>query len=73
MRSLTNFALYFGLHKELRLCGGLRDIRCGSTVCNNRSSTIVAIVGRKSSCHEVLCMTGNPKMQEGANVRQGFK
>jgi hypothetical protein len=76
VKSFTNFALYFGLHKELRSRGGIRDIRCGSTPCNNvcgRSSTIVANVRGKSVCHEVLCMTGSPKIQEGANVHQGFK
>jgi hypothetical protein len=77
VRSFTNFALYFGLlNKKIGISGGIRDIRCGSTPCSNmcdRSSTIVAIVRRKSGCHEVLFMTGSPNMQERENVRRGFK
>jgi hypothetical protein len=77
VRSFTNFALYFGLlGKKLRLCGGISDIRCGSTPYNNmcgRIFAIVATVRRKSGCHEVLCKTGSPKIQEGVNVFEGFK
>jgi len=73
VRSFTKFALYFGLlNKKIRLCCGIRDIRCGNTPCNNlcgRSSRIVAIVRRKCGCHEVLCMTAQKYTEKETCVR----